>query len=243
MTTIQRIYNTKDVDMLIAIDTIIDSAIANKTFLQTKRSTWADPFFQNTKAEINTTVQTYLGVDSTQTLRQSTQIVKGIQANALRDLAEVKVQIQVDFSDQPTRKTEILTQLGFTTYFAAAQTKDQEALINLLFQFKTNLTPTLKTEIVTKGTAAAILTTITTYADTLREANVTQEGNKGTRKEITNEALTAFNTIYTKVSGIAKIANNFYKGNPALQQQFSFNKVSKAINTSANKNKITSPTV
>ena len=154
MTTIQRIYNTKDVDMLIAIDTIIDSAIANKTFLQTKRSTWADPFFQNTKAEINTTVQTYLGVDSTQTLRQSTQIVKGIQANALRDLAEVKVQIQVDFSDQPTRKTEILTQLGFTTYFAAAQTKDQEALINLLFQFKTNLTPTLKTEIVTKGTAA-----------------------------------------------------------------------------------------
>ena len=63
--------------MLIAIDTIIDAAIANKTFLQTKRSTWSDPFFQNTKTEINTTVQTYLGVDSTQTLRQSTQIVKG----------------------------------------------------------------------------------------------------------------------------------------------------------------------
>ena len=230
MTTV-RIYNTKDVDMMISIDTIIDAAIANKAFLQTKRSNWADPFFEDIKASIETTVQTHLGIDSMQSLRQSTQVVKTIQANALNDLAELKVQIVVDFEDQPTRQAEILNQLGFTTHYAAAQTKDQEALIDLLFQYKTNLTPALKAEIVDKGTAAATLDTIVTYADTLRAANVIQEGNKGSRKIITQNDITAFNDIYKKVIGIAKIATNFYKGNPAIKDQFSFNKVSKALNS------------
>ena len=33
MQTVSRDYSTKDVDMLVAIDTIIDAAIANKAFL------------------------------------------------------------------------------------------------------------------------------------------------------------------------------------------------------------------
>jgi len=52
MATITRNYSTKDVDMLLAIDTIIDSAIANKAFLQSKRSTWADPYFDDTKQKL-----------------------------------------------------------------------------------------------------------------------------------------------------------------------------------------------
>lgn len=39
METVKRNYNTKDVDMLVTIETIIDCAIANKEFLQSKRST------------------------------------------------------------------------------------------------------------------------------------------------------------------------------------------------------------
>jgi hypothetical protein len=243
MTTLQRIYNTKDVDMLIAIDTIIDAAIANKAFLQTKRSTWGDPYFEDIKTKINAIVQTHLGIDGTQSLRQSTQIVKTIQANALKDLAELKVQLVVDFSDVPAKKTEILNQLGFTPYFATAQTKDQEALINLLFQYKTNLTAVLKAEIVAKGTAAATLDAIASYADSLRDANVTQEGNKGSRKVITVEDITAFNAIYNEVSGIAKIANNFFKGNAAVQAQFSFSKVAKTLNNTPAKKKEATPVV
>jgi hypothetical protein len=37
-TTITRKYNYKDVEMLTAIGTIIENAIANKTFLLTKRT-------------------------------------------------------------------------------------------------------------------------------------------------------------------------------------------------------------
>jgi hypothetical protein len=227
---VKRSYSTKDVDMIVASEIIINSAIANKIFLQSKRSTWADPFFQNIKTQINTAAQTHLGVDNALQLRQATHVVLSIQANALRDLAEVKIQIIEDFKETPTQQAEILTQLGFSTYHAKAQKRDQEALINLLYQFQTNLKPALKIEIVSKGTAQASLDAIVAYAITLKDSNVTQEGTKGTRKEITQEAIIEFNSIYSKIVSITKIAAKFYKDNPALSQQFSFAKVSKTLN-------------
>jgi hypothetical protein len=241
-TTTLRLYKAKDVDMLIALSTIVESAIANKAFLQTKRSTWADPFFDDLQTEINQAIQDHLGVDNAKDLRQATQVVIGIQANAIRDLAEVKVQLFEDFKDNPTLQTEILTQLGFTTYHKPAQKGDQEALINLLFQFKTNLTPALKAQIEAKGIPAAILNAITAYADTLKDANVTQEGTKGTRKEITSDAINQFNTLYSKVISVSKISTKFYKGNAPLQVQFSFTNVVKKINAHKNNTPIPIPT-
>ena len=217
--------------MLTATATIIENAIANKTFLQSKRSTWADPFFQNLKTQIQTTTETYLGKDAAQQMRKATQIVLNIQAQALNDLAEFKVQIEQDFKNVPTQKNEILTQLGFTTYYKMSLKGDQEGLVNLLFQFKTNLTPTLNTEIVTKGTAQATIDNIFDYANTLKEANITQETYKGTRREITDEAITAFNLIYDQVISIAKIASNFYKTEKVKQQLFSFAKVAATLNS------------
>jgi hypothetical protein len=228
--TVNRIYKNKDVDMLIALSTIVQSAIVNKTFLQTKRSTWADPFFDDLVVEIDQIVQDFLGVDSAINLREATQVVVSIQAGAIVDLAEVKVQIVEDFKDTPIVQNEILIQLGFTAYHKDAQKGDQEALINLLFQFKTNLTPTLKAKIEAKGTPAATLDAIVAYADILKNANISQEGSKGTRKVITAEAINAFNAIYSKVISISKISTKFYKDNPAVQEQFSYNKVTKTIN-------------
>jgi hypothetical protein len=225
-----RNYTVKDVDMLITASTITETAIANKVFLQSKRATWADPFFDDIKAIIDIAIQTHLGIDSAKDLRQATIALKAIQKNAIKDLAECKVQITEDFKANKIRRTEILTQLGFTTYHKDAQKGDQEALINLLFQFKTNLTAPLKTEISDAGTPAVLLTAITSYADALKNADVTQETFKGSRKTITAAALAEFNSIYDKIISVCKIARKFYKDEPALQSQFSFSKVSKALN-------------
>lgn len=238
----ERIYNNKDVDMIITIDTIMDSAIANKTILQSKRSNWEDPFFQDIKTQIDSVVQQYLGQDSAKALRQSTQIVKGIQAKALTQLAEVKVQIDQDFKPTPDRRTEILKQLGFTDYYELARKKDQEGLINLLYQFKANLTAELKTEIANKGTAPAALEEIVEFADTLKNANVTQEGNKGTKKEMTNEGIQALNDIYSKVISIAMISAKFFQKEPTKKALFSYTKVSKALNNTKPKTPKTSIT-
>lgn len=230
MTTITRNYSTKDVDFLITADTIINSAIANQPFLETKRSIWKPAFFQDIKTQINNAIETYLGVDSAKALRDASQVVYAIVTPANAILAEVKVQIEEDFKDTPTQKNEILNNLGYTSYFGEARRGDQEGLINLLYQFKTNLSPELTTTIVNKGTAQASLDEIISYADQLKNANVTQEGAKGTRKEITNEAIIEFNNIYDKIISIARIASKFYKNNKPLADQFSFVKVAKNIN-------------
>jgi hypothetical protein len=223
--TITRKYNTKDVEMLTATATIIQNAIENKTYLQTKRSTWTDAYLDEIKTKIETTTDKYLGKDAAKQMRDATQIVLGIQTQALTDLSEFKVQIEQDFKSTPTQKTEILTNLGFIKYHKMAKNGDQEALVNLLYQYKTNLTPTLNNEIVTKGTAQATIDTIISYATNLKNANITQETYKGTRKEITDEAIKAFNEIYDLVIGIGKISSNLYKTEKAKQQQFSFAKI------------------
>jgi len=231
MSTTKRAYSGKDVDMLIATSTIVENAIKNKTFLVSKRSTWADPYFGKLKTKIDTATQTYLGVDSAKNLRQSTQVVLGIQKSALADLSEFKVQVQEDFRSNAARRKELFIELGFTAYLKQAQNGDQEGLINLLFQFKTNMTAALKTEITAKGTAAVLIERIVGYATTLKSANITQETFKGERKVITAAAVAEFNAIYDEVTSIAKIAYRFYKDEPAVKDGFSYNKVRKTINS------------
>lgn len=140
------------------------------------------------------------------------------------------MQISEDFKDDKVRRDELLRQLGFTGFHDSAQQKDQEALIQLLFQFKTNLNSTIKKEITAKGTDPAILDAITGYADDLKNANITQETFKGLRKEMSSEAVQEFNSIYNAVISICKISSKFFKEQPAVKEQFSFTKVNKALN-------------
>jgi hypothetical protein len=229
MSTPERKYRGKDVDMLIASSTLLGNAIVNKTFLQTKRSNWSDDFFAGIQTKINTALETYLGIDSAKDLRGATQVLQSIQKQSIKDLAEVKTQIIEDFKKETAKQTEILTQLGFNTYHKEAQNGDQEALVQLLYKFKTNLSASLKQEIVDKGTAQTILDQITTYADTLKNADITQETFKGTRKEITTEAINFFNDIYDDVISIAKISAKFYKDEPIKRDLFSFAKINKTL--------------
>jgi hypothetical protein len=234
-TKIARKYKTKDVEMLTATATIIENAIANKTYLQSKRSSWADPFFDNLKTQIQTTTDTFLGKDAAKQMRDATQIVLSIQAQAQADLAEIKVQIDQDFKKTPIQLAEILNQLGFTNYLKSSQKGDQEALVNLLYQFKTNLNPTLSSEIVAKGTSITTINNTIGYANTLKQANISQETFKGTRKEITDEAINALNEIYDQVISISKISSNFFKTEKTKQQLFSFAKVTSNLNSKPSK--------
>lgn len=230
---ITRKYKVKDVEMLTAAATIIDNAITNKTLLLSKRSTWADPFFSDLKTQIENVTATHLGKDAAKEMREATQVVLSLQAQAIIDLAEFKIQVEQDFKKEPIRKKEINTTLGFTALNRDAQKGDQEALIQLLYQFKNNLTPELNTEIVNKGTAQTTIDTIIGYANNLQQANVNQEGKKGERKIITDEVITIFNDIYDQVISIARIAHNFYKTDKKRQDLFSFAKVAATLNSKA----------
>lgn len=227
-TTVTRIYKGKDAEMLTVSSTIIQHAINNKPFLITKRANWADPFFGDIQTRIDRAFSDFLGIDNAKLMREATQIVLQIQARALPLLAEFKIQITEDFTNP--RKNEILNQLGFTQHHKAAQQRDQEALIELLYKFKTNMTPALQTEITSAGTDLGTITDIISLAQQLKESDVSQEALKGGRKEISAAGVTEFNAIYKTVISIAKISAKFFIKDKPKAQAFSYSRNLKALN-------------
>ena len=228
MDTPQRNYNVADATMLIASATITESAITNKAFLQSKRSVWKDPFFDDLKNDIDNTIKEYLGVDGAKALREATQLVMQNATIAKTILAEVKVQIEVDFDEDITKRDEILKQLGFTDYYKSAAKGNQENMIQLLTRFKTNMDGELEKELINNGIMPESLKILIVLSDKLKDAEVTQEGEKGIRVNITEEGINAFNEIHKRTISICKIATKFLKEKPVLKQQFSFTKVTAA---------------
>lgn len=227
----RRTYTSGDAEMLTAISTITEAAIEYKTELQAERSNWVGTFFTTLKTDIDTVIQTHLGIDSAKSLRQSTNALKDVQEPAIEELVTFKKQLQRDFrTDKPTL-TEYLKQLGFTTYFKAAYSKDQEALVQLLFAFQANMIGSTQADIVAKGAATARITRISGYAQTLKDANVTQETFKSSRKTVTADSINTFNDIYARVMDVAVIAANLFKKDKAKQSRFLFSKLVAAENT------------
>ena len=223
-----RKYNCSDIVLLTTASTIVENAKLNKADLVAKRATWADPFFPNLETRIDGLVKKYIGVDSAKNLRNATIALKDIQTKALIKLGDVKAQIEGDFIKDPAIKKELLTNLGFTAFYTQAANKVQEATVNLLFQFKQNMTAATKTKITSKGTSAASIVEIINYADALNNANISQETFKSNRPNITEEAVKEFNDLYLDILAITKIAQRFYKDDKALKETFSFTKIANA---------------
>lgn len=223
----ERIYKVKDVDMLLASKTIVETLNQNLDELSVARSTWNQEYVDHLATKIDDAIENYLGMDKKKELRETTSNLASIQAPAQRDLSFIKTQIEVDFDK---KAKEILKVLGFDKSLRAVQRGDQEALIELLYSFKKGLTDSLKTEITAKGTNPLLIDRIIDYADQLKQLNVSQESLKESTKVLSEEAVKAFNDIYNEVIGICKIAYNFYQYDPIKKEQFTFSKTVSNMN-------------
>lgn len=219
-----RNYNYKDVDMLMASKTIAESFKTNIPELSTTRTVWTEEYAADLVTRIDNAIETYLGVDSKKDLRNATAALVSIQTPARRDLSYFKTQIDEDFKKESSQKKEILKTLGFTQYLRSVQKGNQESLIQLLYQFKTNMNDSLRQDITAKGMSPALIDNIIGYADVFIAANVTQETFKGSTKEITQEVIDVFNKIYNEIIGICKIAAVYYQYEPLKKEQFTFTK-------------------
>jgi hypothetical protein len=220
-----RNYSCKDVDMLMASKTIAESFKTNISELSTTRTDWTEPYATGLITRIDHSIETYLGIDAKKDLRSATAILASIQVPAKRDVSFFKTQIDEDFKKETSKKNEILKTLGFTKHLRGVQKSNQESLIQLLYEFKTNITETLRQEIVAKGINVTLIDNIIGYADTFIQANITQETFKGSTKEITQEVADVFNAIYDEIIGICKKASNYYRYEPLKKEQFTFAKV------------------
>ena len=242
METVKRIFKGADAEMLTACDVLMDHAIACREFLAGKRANWGGSYFEEVKARIKHGFTDILGIDGRTQLSESTARLLVLQEDASNLLGDVKVQIDVDFKKDPTRRDQILNTLGYTALYKDLQSKSQQTLVELLYKFKLGLTPALKTELTEKGIDGTTLDEIVGYADQVSAANASQEGHKATGKEVTANAITELNSIYEEVIGIAQIASAFYRNDKVKQAYFSYSKALKSMTASPQTAKETTST-
>lgn len=222
-----RNYNFKDVDMLLASKTIVETLKSNLSDLSIARSNWNEEYTNQLATQIDNAIENYLGLDKKKELRDTTANLAAIQEPAMRDLSFIKTQIEVDFDGEAK---EIIKTLGFDKNLRAVQNRDQEALIELLYSFKKGLNNKLREDIIAKGTAPELIDRIIAYADQMKQTNISQETLKETTKELSDEALQEFNNIYVQVIGICKIASSYYQFDTLKKDQFTFTKVVENMN-------------
>ena len=222
---LNRNYNYKDVDMLLASKTIIESFKSNIAELSVIRTNWDETYSKEMSDKIDEAIDKYLGVDKKKELRNATSNLASIQLPALRDLSFIKTQLEVDFDDDKAKLKELLNTLGFDSHLKQAQKKDQEALIQLLYNFKSNLTPKLKREIESKGINPILLDKVVGYANKVKKANISQETLKEVTKDISQDITRVFNDIYSEIIGICKISSNYYQYDELKKELFTFSKV------------------
>ncbi len=183
---------------------------------------WTSDYITALGTKIDDAIVNYLGLDKKKTLREATSRLASLQDPAMRDLSFIKTQIEVDFGKEAK---EILKNLGFDKHLRDVQKCNQEALIQLLYAFKKELSDELKTQITEKGTNPALIDRNVAYTEQLKDANVSQESLKETTKVISEEAVQVFNSIYKEIVGICKIASSFYQYEPLKKEQFTFSEV------------------
>jgi len=216
-----RQYKVKDVEMLLASKTIATNLTEHLDELSMARSNWTDKYAAALEMRIDEAIEKYLGLDKKKTLRDASSRLSSIQNPAMRDLSFLKTQIEVDFDEEAK---EILKNLGFEKHLRTVQKGNQEALIQMLYAFRKGMSDNLKKQIVAKGTNPALIERIISYADQLKEANVSQESLKESTKILSEEAVLVFNSIYEEIVGICKIASSFYLYEPLKKEQFVFSK-------------------
>lgn len=233
--TVERKFNCKAVELLIVGETIVTIAATHQAELADRRASFIPAYFDKLKTDINNAYPNILGINNKQQLKDATQLLTNIAKPASTDLVDFNKQISFDFRKDATRLKQLKSQLGFAAHYEKLKTRDQEGLIELLNTFKTSMTPTLKTEITTAGTDTNLIDRITTYAQNLKDANVTQEVAKASSKELTQQDIAVLNEIYEQLILINDIARRS-KLSSTAKKSFSFGALLKKLNRQGNTN-------
>ncbi len=228
----KRIYDEKDVEMLIGSKVVCVNAKEHHSEISILRADWTNiSFFTNLETRVDNAITTYLGVDPAKLMRETTQSVVAIQASTEKNLAMLKLQLELDYEKEPTKLANYLKIFGFTQHWKDVLKRDQEATVEMIEKIKKNYTPAVQAEFASKGMNTALMTYMLTQAQPLMGANVSQETQKAQRVAITNAAVTEFNAIFTEIMKICKIAAKFYGNKPEIKRKFVFSKIVSNMNT------------
>ncbi len=224
-------FNFKTLPMLVAALTLADHFEAEKKTFVAENSLWADPFAENFRKAVEAILTEYYGINTKEELKNKTKLINELAGKATDDLEMVKTQIERGFRASPEKCSSLLDKLGFTANWNKAVHSNQSALITLLFAFRNNLNAELRAELEQNGVNALRLTSILSYTDALNQANITQEGLKGSSKLETEKAVIALNNIYDQAMDICLVGQQLFKKDKLKKELFVFTKLVKKQGT------------
>jgi chitinase len=220
-----RKYNCKDVDMLVTSNVVMESFNNHKKVLVGKRKTWAEPFAADLQQKIGNALDIILGANTKIEQTSTTRQLVTIQYQTVEDLVTFKIQLEVDFDDDPDTLKIIEDRLGFTRLYDQVYAGGQEALIQLLTVFKRNMKPELRQQIEDAGMDGASIDELINMRDPIHETNIRQEVLKGSTPKDTNLNVDEMNVIYKLVIGICRIAPRLLPDVPTAKEDFSFARI------------------
>lgn len=215
--------------MLFVLKTIAQSFKSNIQELSVIKSNWTTDYADDLVLRIDDIIEQQLGVNSLMKLRKATSNLDALVSSANKELTFFKRLIESSYKEDVVRKKEILNDLGFIKNHRFASQKKQEALIYLLYTFKTNFNEVLRAELKSKGFYDSIIDNIIEKAKLIEEANNVQENNKLYSKEITFNKRKVYNELYNEIMSICVLAASHFRNLPAKKTMFTFSKIVKQM--------------
>lgn len=219
-----RKYSFKDKDMLNATLKVMNYFEEMKEQLFRLRTNWNDEFIAEVKEVTNNLLY---GLELKKELKGASKIVKDLHPKAQLDITFLKTQLDVDF--QRKRRNEILEILGFKKWLKNLKLQEAKALVYFLFEYRENLTPELRQEIIEKGTTPELLDDIAKYAEELEKQDIIPDIYSNSSTRLGKNEFEELNDLYQKIVGVCKIVAHFHKDQKDIKDKFTFVKVVNGI--------------
>lgn len=232
-----RIYNAKDEVMLLVCLVILQTALTDIAELTKRNPNWTAAYIADLQKQVNDAFNNVLGIDPHGPQRDATEFVHTIQDEVLPLLSTFTTFLAPVFANNVARKDEVLKKLGFPSFYKKAQARNVPALVELLFQFQTNMTSELKAEITaTKDISVAEIDAITKFADKLKQKNVDQKTFQSTAPTLTAAGIDTLNGVYTSVViYFSKLVLDYFKKKKSVHADaYSFGKLKKIVDPGSN---------
>lgn len=226
---VERLYNVPDVVATTVMLTLLANAKRHVVALQERRTTWSDAFFTEVEDEVKKALKDHLGLTPEAARMAATATVVTNFTTMRTDARKLMVDIPTLEGMTADRKTELLTVLGFEEHYTEVAAKKAEALTELLFKIQKNLTAAVRKELTDLGINDKLLGRLLGYADQFTVVRVQQTALKQSEKELTDNAIREFNRLYERVIAIAKVAQDEFKADKSVKQQFVFKRLAASL--------------
>lgn len=219
-----RLFSGGESTMMSVTRTIVWNFKEKLKELSEVQGNWTPEYAAVLEAEHSKTSAWVLGDDYKQDqLDLTCELIKLIRP-VVKDLSMFKMQVEVNFDDQPDLCAKILNTTGFTQYWGDAREAKQNAVIPMMTVFGGNV---LKYEkgLVEKGIRIEKVQSIIKRGVAIQDIDTRQEQAKVKAPKVTEEMIIAMNKLYKQVIGICKIAQKFYWDDPKSRDMFTYSKI------------------